>query len=489
VLLAASACAGLGVVDRGRSASRGDAAAEVQRGCPPERPPDGEARLVLLGDSGYGTGTSEWGTPGQEAIAARINDLRLDPDLVFFLGDNIYWTGSANLYATRFDEMYDPLIRRCKVHVALGNHDLKGCRATAPEQTAAACLKRLELALVADRKAQYLRQNMDDATATARAEAETRSELAGAAGEAALAGLRASCLPGDATAYEDVRAGSCNAASALKHAQFGFGTLAGDGPPDERRQRYYSVLYPVPQLDDGGRAAADAPAPIVDVAVLDSNTLRVDHGLLGSGPGAREDRLQLLWLRSALTPLPLPGAPPAREPWKILALHHPPHTPQACACRIFGRCIGGHGDELELQAQLREALQGLQPPDLVFTAHNHMYSRTHPLDAEGRPRNEGRGGVRYFVTGGGGAPLYAIQKPDARFARAFTAYHFVYLRLTATAAFFWAIDAQGGVRDSGCFERGSNVDRPLAKDFKYDDPLPEGCGEEQAAGPRPASGS
>ena len=41
----------------------------VGRGCPPERAQDGEVRVVFLGDSGYGTGVSEWGAHGQEAVA------------------------------------------------------------------------------------------------------------------------------------------------------------------------------------------------------------------------------------------------------------------------------------------------------------------------------------------------------------------------------------------------------------------------------------
>jgi hypothetical protein len=83
--------------------------------------------------------------------------------------------------------------------------------------------------------------------------------------------------------------------------------------------------------------------------------------------------------------------------------------------------------------------------------------------------------ARYFVTGGGGAPLYDVHRPDSRFAKALTVYHFVYLRLTASSAFFWALDAGGKVRDAGCFEKGSAVDHPLDEGFNYDDPLPPSC--------------
>jgi hypothetical protein len=93
--------------------------------------------------------------------------------------------------------------------------------------------------------------------------------------------------------------------------------------------------------------------------------------------------------------------------------------------------------------------------------------------------SSGTGGARYFVSGGGGAPIYDVAGPDSRFAQALTIYHFVYLRLTANSAFFWAIDTKGRVRDSACWDKGSNVDHALSPDFSYDDSLPPRCGEER----------
>jgi hypothetical protein len=218
----------------------------------------------------------------------------------------------------------------------------------------------------------------------------------------------------------------------------------------------------------------------VDVIVLDTNTLDVGGGVLrGQGSAKREDQLQLLWLRNAMSQwLPAPGE--THRIWKILAMHHPPYTPRACACRIFGKCIGGHGDQPRLQEQLERTLEDLEPPDLVFGAHNHIYARSHPLDRSGQPVTEGKGGVRHFISGGGGGPLYAVDGKDPRFPVAENVYHFVYLRLTSDTAFYWTIDAGGKVRDSGCFEKGSNVDRPLAANFNYDDSLPPRCGAENA---------
>ena len=462
-----------------------EAPKEVDRGCPPERAQDGEVRLVFLGDSGYGEGFSEWGTQGQDAIAARLASLRLEPDLVFFLGDNIYWRGSAELYKARFDDVYEPLIRRCKAHVALGNHDLKGCRAVEEHKSWEACLQDLRGSMEADRKARYLRQGLEEDEAAAKAKADTAAESAALTDEAILT-RRGNCLPGDATAYEEEAAGrtKCNAAAALAHTQFGFGNVEKGDPPSRRRQRYYSILWPLPKLTPGKAEDPAAPPtrPLVDVIVLDSNTLDVGGGLLGEREGKRRvDELQLLWFRNAMAQwLPAPGE--THRIWRIVAMHHAPHTPRACACRILGKCLGGHGDQPGLIAQLDEALEDLEPPDLLFAAHNHIYARSHPLDRSGQPVTAGKGGVRHFVTGGGGGPLYAVKGEDRRFPKALTVHHFVYLRLTADSAFYWTIDAGGKVRDSGCFEKGSNVDHPLAANFSYDDSLPPRCTAEGAEG-------
>jgi len=465
-----------------------DATRVVGRGCPPERALNGEVRLVFIGDSGYGGGVSEWGTSGQSAIASRLNHLELPPDLVFFVGDNVYWTGSSQLYKTRFDDIYEPLIRECKAHVALGNHDVKGCRPADALEHWETCLGELRAATVADRKARYMRQGMEEAKAAEKAQAETAAEMPAELKAEARATFQSNCFPGDATAYQEKAGDTCNSKAALEHAQFGFGSVEKGEPPANERQRYYSVLWPLPKLTKAGAPKEGGPAPpetrpLVDVIVLDSNTLRVDGGVLEEPDGQqrREDRLQLLWLRNAMARwLPAPGE--THRIWKILALHHPPYTPLACACSLFGKCIGGHPDEPGLQEQFREALEGLEPPDMMFTGHNHIYARTPALDASGAPATGDARGVRYFVTGGGGAPLYAVRGEDGRFAKVLSIYHFVYLRLTSSSAFFWALDSAGRVRDSGCFDKGSNVDYPLSPDFHYADALPPRCGPDRPAG-------
>ena len=281
----------------------------VGRGCPPERAQDGEVRVVFLGDSGYGTGVSEWGAHGQEAVANQVNNLALKPDLVFFLGDNIYWQGSTDLYKARFDDMYDPLIRECRAHVALGNHDVKGCRAVQEYEQWESCFTELRTSLVADLKARYQRQGMSEEEATARAETEAAAETSGELAVEAVSARKRNCIPGDASAYEMITTGSCNAEAALSHAQFGFGSVEKGDPPASQRQRYYSIPWPLPQTTPSGQPDDPAPVkettPLVHVIVLDSNTLLVDGSVLGQTSPPREDRLQMLWLRSQMRRWPL----------------------------------------------------------------------------------------------------------------------------------------------------------------------------------------
>jgi hypothetical protein len=428
--------------------------------CPP--PPDpcsaprraGEVAVAFLGDAGFGEGgASEWGSHAQAAVARQLEKLCPRPDLVVFLGDNIYWEGSPDLFGPRFDTMYPHLLdpERRRVHAALGNHDVQGCAVSTlagfgPGQT---CLDALRLLLEREPPAQ------GEAAAV-----QAVKWLDDSVAERATSVPGASCPSPFEKAYEQDQASGqeCFAAAALRHPAFGYGTLAAGS------LRYYTVDRP---------PAADAPGePFVRVLVADSDTLDVAGGVLARhGAATRRDDLQALWIENQLRTAPA-GA------WTVLAMHHPPYTPRGCVFKLAG-CLGGHGDETGLQAQLRPALAAenasgaLAPwrPDLVMTAHNHFYARTHPLDALGQPTDAG--GVRYFVTGGGGAPLYRMRPPHARYARTGSFHHFVYMRLRAGDAFFWTIDDKGGVRDAGCFEKGAGPDRAIA--LGPSAPLPAAC--------------
>ena len=184
-------------------------------------------------------------------------------------------------------------------------------------------------ALVADLKARHQRQGMS------RGGGDRPSGDGGAGGHGRRAGRRkrsprskANCLPGDASAYENQAGGTCHAEDALAHAQFGFGSVEKGDPPKSARQRYYSILYPLPRTTPRRHAhltrGPARRAPLVDVIVLDTNTLHVEGSVLGKSDKPREDRLQMLWLRSADGPMAARARGRAGGIWKILAMHHPP---------------------------------------------------------------------------------------------------------------------------------------------------------------------
>jgi calcineurin-like phosphoesterase family protein len=423
----------------------------------------GEVSLVLLGDSGYGEGgASEWGGHEQATVAGRIDALCPRPDLVFFLGDNIYWGGNPDLFGPRFDTMYRNLFdaEHRRVHAALGNHDVKGCQLAAEPGFAIGetCADALERAL---------REDVRRDVATGGAVAPTPAQAAEAAErwvdpdvrERALKVPAPDCPSAFDAGYEQRQAGgeggSCYASAALRHAQFGF-LRRGETP-----LRYYTVDWPGPIAI----GAIPAPSePRVRVLVADSNTLDVVGGVIPAATGkeaARTDTLQLLWLENQLRTAPA-------DTWTLTVMHHPPFSPRGCVFRFLGQCVGGHDDEKGLAAQLRstwgvtgseERSNGTHHPDLVFTAHNHFYARSRSIDGLGYPAMAAGSGVRYFVTGGGGAPLYRQQPLHARYAAGGSFHHFVYLRLQKDTAFFWTIDERGAVKDSACFHRGEVVDR------------------------------
>lgn len=441
-------------------------------------PRAGEAAIVFLGDSGYGPGgASEWGPHSQAAVAARLDRLCPRPDLVFFLGDNVYWTGSADLFGPRFDSVYAGLfdVEQRRVHAALGNHDVKGCRvstqaAFSDGETCADALGRLVVEDVGR-----------DAPASG-GPAPRSPLLVPELLDAARGVRRADCPPAFDRAYEQSEESGmrCFASEALRHRTFGYALRRGEP------LRYYSIDHP----------PAGGTGPRVRVLVTDSNTLRAGAGpkpgepdervLLPEGSEhatpARADVLQALWVENQLRT--------AGDAWTFVTLHHPPYSPRGCAFKVLGRCVGGHSDDEAVRNALGAAFTSggvdrprheEHRPDMVLGAHNHFYARSRPLDAEGHPAEAGEDAVRYVVTGGGGAPLYRMQPLHARYAAGGAFHHFFYARLRGEEAFFWAIDETGRVRDSGCFTRGEPIDRCIASGSYDSDEL--SCG-----GPAPVAG-
>ena len=215
-------------------------------------------------------------------------------------------------------------------------------------------------------------------------------------------------VPRGASAYVPTR--RCPAAAHLATPEFGY----VDGA------RYYAVPAP------------DGASPLVEVFVLDSNTLGADQTRLEGG----DDAAQLAWLDGALRE--------SAARWQVVAMHHPIHSPFRRLFWIFGR----RGPDRRLRAQLEPRfVEG--GVDVVFQGHQHLYARLRP-----------QRGVRYVVSGAGSRTPDAFDPDDRTWPRADRGRfnHFVYVRATADRFEYCAIDDERVVRDGGWFAPGDAAD-------------------------------
>src|SRR5215472_16794551 len=113
------------------------------------------------------------------------------------------------------------------------------------------------------------------------------------------------------------------------------------------------------------------------------------------------------WLKSKIDSVP------AGVDFVIIVLHHPPYTSSSDE-KKFG---GGHSarkPEQELARFLEERQKSLRARIVVFAGHVHNYERHE------------HGGVTYFVTGGGGAHAYPIErKPEDPYQSKEINYHYI----------------------------------------------------------------
>ena len=236
-------------------------------------------------------------------------------------------------------------------------------------------------------------------------------------------------VPRDETAYE--LSSGCEVGSHLTTPEFGY--LDG--------LRYYSIEIPaeLPDWPRNGRGGQELPRsqepPLVEVFVLDSNTLGSEQTKLAQGT----DQAQLRWLTEALQR--------SSARWKVVAMHHPVYAPKRCQWFRFGCRREDEALRAELEPILRE--NGV---DVVFQAHQHLYARLRPQH-----------GIRYFVTGGGGKAPDAFHEDERTVLRedrgSFN--HFVYVRATEDQFGYCVIDANGNLRDGGSFVRGDAADAPV----------------------------
>lgn len=227
------------------------------------------------------------------------------------------------------------------------------------------------------------------------------------------AGAAVNPLPPNRDAYRWREVG-CEVEDHLAHRSFGYLS----------ERRYYSVVT------DGG------PQPLAEVFVVDSNTLGIAATKL---PPAGDDRAQVEWLDRSL------GLSRAR--WKVVTMHHPPHSP------IARRGILGFGEgrirEVRLDNQIGPILRK-HKVDAIFAGHNHFYARMLPQE-----------GIRYFVSGGGGRGIYGFYPAPGYVAAGGAFLHFIYVRLTPSRFEYYAIDSRGRSRDAGWFGKGDASDRLL----------------------------
>jgi hypothetical protein len=88
-----------------------------------------------------------------------------------------------------------------------------------------------------------------------------------------------------------------------------------------------------------------------------------------------------------------------------------------------------------------------QGVELVLAAHDHLYERFAPMDADGRP--DVARGVRQFTTGTGGAPLYSRSRVAANSETLAQAYGVLRLRLDPTLYEWDFVDVNGASLDHG----------------------------------------
>ena len=152
--------------------------------------------------------------------------------------------------------------------------------------------------------------------------------------------------------------------------------------------RFRSTLGNHDIVTDNGRPELNEPAfgfrgrnyvvrrEGVRLVMVDSNALRMD------------------WLRSALRP-------EEGDRWTIVAFHHPVYS------------SGEHGSTPGFAEQMNPLFRR-RGVDLVLNGHDHNYEVSKPL-----------GGIRYVVTGGGGASIRTCGTPLATTAICIARYHFL----------------------------------------------------------------
>ncbi len=167
----------------------------------------------------------------------------------------------------------------------------------------------------------------------------------------------------------------------------------------------------------------------------------------------------------------------AAEPgvaFRFVVLHHGPFS------------AGPHGQNPRLfQSGVVDLLRE-HKVDLIFSGHDHIYER-----------GEAKG-LKYLVTGGGGAPLYPIRKRHAGVRAVESAYHHLEATLEGQRVSIVARRVDGSVLDRCGFSKGGSwdCDAPAAPKDAPSAPAPVAppapaprCGCVVPGGPTPSAGA
>ncbi|MEE8106227.1 MAG: metallophosphoesterase [Planctomycetota bacterium] len=134
------------------------------------------------------------------------------------------------------------------------------------------------------------------------------------------------------------------------------------------------------------------------------------------------------------------------QAWTVIYLHYPPYS------------SSDHGSDLTVRAAL-VPLCDRYGVDIVFTGHDHVYERTHPLadsvvvDSDPNGDYVDPAGTVFVVTGGGGKSLYTAGWSEFT-AASVAAYHHVVVDIADDVLELQAIDRQGVVLDSMTLTKG-----------------------------------
>jgi 3',5'-cyclic AMP phosphodiesterase CpdA len=144
--------------------------------------------------------------------------------------------------------------------------------------------------------------------------------------------------------------------------------------------------------------------------------------------------------------------------WRVVVVHHGPWS------------SGPHGPNARLVESHIPELLAAHHVDLLLSGHDHIYERG------------SSGGLKYLVSGGGGAPLYRIDRLLATSLKAESAYHFVQITASSSSLKVLARRVDGTVLDRCGFDKGHawDCDSPRVEERP---PVPGSV----AATPRPSS--